>query len=167
MKKNSSGFLLFSFLIYLLLFSLFIMLSFDWVMTFFKKNTFHLNQKSVLISMYLAQDLFLRDIHLAPASFSKWKKITLSEIIWSITDHDIGWTFKEKKLYRNEGNYNKQDQKWDKKTTSVSVQQIDKVNFFINKQVDLSNIKNVVIEYTISGMKPITEIVSLQNRAIE
>ncbi|MGB8367302.1 MAG: hypothetical protein WCD44_02995 [Candidatus Babeliales bacterium] len=170
MKKNKKGFLLLSFFIYLLLFSFLIVLSFDWIITFFKNHFIHANRNATLVNMCTAQDLLVRDIHQTPRIFHEWKKITPSEIIWSITNQnkDIGWCFKNKKLFRNEGSYSKQKQKWNKKTTSLAVQQLNNVVFTVNKQLgtDKPSIKNITIEYTASKMKPTIEIISLQNRVI-
>ncbi len=169
--RNKRGFLLLSFLVYLLLFTLLVSLCFDWALTLFTTYTMRAQRNVVIINAYIAQDLFIRDIHMAPLDEQEWKKITTSEIIWSTHNWDIGWCYKNKKLIRNEGHYNKQMQKWDKKTASIAAQHINALIFTVNKQLlaGRSLIKNVTIECTIAQQGrsyTLIETTTLKNRVI-
>ncbi|HEB41920.1 MAG TPA: hypothetical protein ENI08_02795 [Candidatus Dependentiae bacterium] len=170
-SKNKMGFLLLSFLVYLLLFTLLVTLCFDWTLTLFTTYTTRAKRNMVIINAYTAQDLFIRDLHMAPLDEQEWKKVTASEIIWSTHNRDIGWCYKNKKLIRNEGHYNKQMQKWNKKTASIAAQHINTLTFTVNKQLfaGKSLIKNVTIECRVAQQGcPYTliETIALKNRVV-
>jgi len=68
------GFLLLSFLVYLLLFTLLVTLCFNWTLTLFTTYTTRAKRNMVIINAYIAQDLFVRDLHMAPLEEQEWKK---------------------------------------------------------------------------------------------
>ncbi len=170
-SRNKMGFLLLSFLVYLLLFTLLVTLCFNWTLRLFTTYTIRAKRNIIIINAYTAQDLFIRDLHMAPLNEQKWKKITASEIIWSMHNRDIGWCYKNKKLIRNEGHYNKQTEKWNKKTASIAAQHINVLTFTVNKQLfaGKSLIKNVIIEYKIAQQGysyTLIETAALKNRIV-
>jgi len=174
MKKKinkKKGFLLLSFLLYLLLFTLLTALCFNWVLTSFTTYTLRVQRNRAVINTYIAHDLFIRDVHMAPLDTKKWKKISSSEIIWHYNNYDIGWCYKNTKLIRSEGHYNKRSDTWHKKIGSIAVQHIDSLIFTVNKQLisDRLIIKNVSIECAITNQgytHSLTDIVALKNRII-
>ena len=168
---EKKGFLLLSFLLYQLLFTLLTLLCFDWALTSFTTYTLRARRSTIVISAYIAHDLFVRDIRMAPLDMKKWKKISSSEIIWYHNNRDIGWCYKNKKLIRSEGHYNKQLDRWHKKINSIAAQHINTLIFTVNKQLisDQLIIKNVTIECIITDQGPIhtlTNIIVLKNRII-
>ncbi len=168
---TKKGFLLLSFLLYLLLFTLLTLLCFDWALTSFIAYTSRTRRSMAVTNAYIAHDLFIRDIHMAPLDIKEWKKISSSEIIWHYNNQDIGWCHKNKKLIRSEGYYNKQADRWHKKINSIAAQHINTLTFTVNKQLvsDQFIIKNITVECTITGQGPIhtlTNIIALKNRII-
>ena len=168
---TKKGFLLLSFLLYLLLFTLLTLLCFDWALTSFTTYTLRTRRSMAVTNAYIAHDLFIRDIHMAPLDIKEWKKISSSEIIWHYNNQDIGWCHKNKKLIRSEGYYNKQADRWHKKINSIAAQHINTLTFTVNKQLvsDQFIIKNITVECTITGQGPIhtlTNIIALKNRII-
>ena len=168
---KKEGFLLLSFLLYLLLFTLLTTLCFDWALTSFTTYTLHAQRNMVVVNAYIAHDLFIRDVHMAPLDVKEWKKISSSEIIWHCNNQDIGWCHKNKKLIRSEGHYNKQADRWHKKINSIAAQHINTLTFTVKKQLisDRLIIKNITIECTITDQGPIytlTDSITLKNRII-
>ncbi len=168
---KKKGFLLLSFLLYLLLFTLLTLLCFNWALTSFTTYTLRTRRSMAVTNAYIAHDLFIRDIHMAPLDIKEWKKISSSEIIWHYNNQDIGWCHKNKKLIRSEGYYNKQANRWHKKINSIAAQYINTLTFVVNKQLvsDQLIIKDITVECTITGQGPIhtlTNIIALKNRII-
>jgi len=174
MKKRISkkrGFLLLSFLLYLLLFTLLTTLCFDWALTSFTTYTLRARRNMIVVDAYIAHDLFARDVHMAPLDIKEWKKISSSEIIWHYNNQDIGWCYKDKKLIRSEGHYNKQSNTWHKKINSIAAQHINTLTFTVNKQLisDQLIVANIRVECEIKDQGPvhaITSIIALKNRMI-
>jgi len=165
------GFLLLSFLLYLLLFTLLATLCFDWVLTSFTTYTLRARRNAVIINAHTALDLFIRDVHMAPLDVKEWKKISSSEIIWHHNNQDIGWCHKNKKLIRSEGHYSKQSDTWHKKINSIAVQHINTLIFIVKEQLTSNRliIKNITVECTIADQgstHTLTNVIALKNRII-
>jgi len=174
MKKNSNkseGFSLLSFLVYLLLFTFLVTLCFDWALISFTTYTARAQRNMAIITSYTACGLFIRDLQLAPPNEQEWKKISTTEIVWHANDQDIGWHYKDKKLIRNEGHYNKKTDRWHKKTTSTAAQHINSLTFAVKKQIIANQplIKSVTIECTVLTQNhtyTFSETTALKNRVI-
>jgi len=174
MKNNvdkKEGFLLLSFLLYLLLFTLLTTLCFDWALASFTTYTLRARRNAIVINAYIANDLFIRDVHMAPLDIKEWKKISPSEIIWHYNNQDIGWCYKDKKLIRSEGHYNKQLGTWYKRINSIAAQHINTLTFTVKKQLisDRPIIKNITVECIIADQgytHTLTDIITLKNRII-
>ena len=174
MKKrmgNKKGFLLLSFLLYLLLFTLLTGLCFNWALTSFTTYTLRARRSMAVTNAYIAHDLFIRDIYMAPLNIKEWKKISSSEIIWHYNNQDIGWCHKNKKLIRSEGYYNKQTDRWHKKINSIAAQHINSLIFTVKKQLisDRLIIKNITVECVIGDQEhthTLTHFIVLKNRII-
>ena len=168
---KKKGFLLLSFLLYLLLYILLTTLCFDWVLASFTTYTLRARRNAVVINAYTAHGLFIRDIHMAPLDVKEWKKISSSEVIWHYNNQDIGWCHKDKKLIRSEGHYNKQSDTWHKKINSIAAQHINTLTFAVTKQLisDRLIIKNITIKCEIKDqgyVHILTNVIALKNRLI-
>ena len=123
------GFSLIECMIYCFLFSLLVMMIFSLAINTQIKTTKQSNIAASLIGVHAAQDLFARDIRQAYELSSSWKKINKEELVWHSNGIDIGWEFVQGKLFRIEGAYNMQAQKWTQKIKSLIADKLKQVTF--------------------------------------
>jgi hypothetical protein len=71
-----------------------------------------------LISLHVASDFFIRDIHYMRKNKYIWQVISPHEIIWHQNNCDRGWRFFNNCLERREGTYNGNGT-WKNATTSL------------------------------------------------
>lgn len=102
---NKKGFLLVSFLFYLVFFS---------IITFFIGNILtrliipsfiSLKKNQSIIALHIASDFFVRDIRNIKKKLPIWKVISPDELIWENDTMSIGWRFCHNRLERREGMY--------------------------------------------------------------
>lgn len=86
------------------------------------------------ITLHMAHDLLVRDIHGASSKRETWKKIEPDIVIWHIGRKDVGWQYKKGQLLRIEGNFDESTNRWHKKVQSVVAQSIAEVQFHIYGQ---------------------------------
>ena len=75
-----------------------------------------IRQCQSIIALHIATDIFVRDIRALQNDTYHWKLITPQQLVWTVGDHDIGWSFSANRLERKEGIY---DKGWKKNNTSI------------------------------------------------
>ncbi len=123
---HQKGFSLLSFLLYLVLFSLMMLLSCHIVTSLIIPSFSSIRRSQSLISLHIATDLFVRDIRIMRNSEHQWKVIRPQEVIWNQGNSDIGWLFVDNRLERREGTY---DEEWKNSTMSTIARNISKATF--------------------------------------
>ncbi len=114
--NNKNGFSLISFLLYLMLFSIIALFIANIITSLLLPSLTATHTCRSIISLHIASDLFVRDIHHMKGKPYQWKKISQDELIWHTDDHDIGWCCIKKRIERREGIYNNG---WKSKKTSI------------------------------------------------
>ncbi|HLW73228.1 MAG TPA: hypothetical protein VKR54_04210 [Candidatus Babeliales bacterium] len=127
---HKKGFSLLSFLLYLVLFTMITFFSCHIIVSLIIPSLASMRTCQSIISLHIASDLFVRDMHAMRELPFYWKLITPQELVWHVDDHDIGWCFSHHRLERKEGIYNKE---WKSKTTSVIVSGIEQATFTVEK----------------------------------
>ncbi len=130
--QKPNGFFLIELLVYLILFSFFIVL----FMRTFAFSTHQLgvqnNQAYAVVQLYATEQQMIRDFEKAPTGETDWKCVADTQVIWHAGSTDIGWCFENNTLVRKAGTYNTEKQQWKKKTTTLGVKNIRKGSFTLS-----------------------------------
>jgi len=154
------GFSLIECTIYCFLFAVLVTMVFTWAtrmqMLVVQKN----NAGSSLMSAHAAQDLFARDVSMAYAQSTSWKKRAEQELIWHTRDVDVGWIFDQGKLFRIEGVYATSTQSWVKKSKSLIADHLTKVTFACNvgARYEVVSVQSVIDD--------IQRVITIKNREL-
>ncbi len=137
-RRVYQGFLLIEVLIYLLLSSIFFLFLFQFTTNSYQQyKKINLNN-SKLIQALLSLDLITNDIQKSCRDIKNWKKINNSEIIFAVKSNtDIGWYFKDNKLYRIEGEYDQNKDHWKNKIESLCASNLSNFHFLIYKENEI------------------------------
>jgi len=127
--KYNAGFSLIIFMIYLLLFSLIVVLTTSIISTLFIPSLASVHKCNFLIELHIAQDLFVGDVRKIESAKSL-KSINSHELTWCNEKTDICWRFNNNRLERVEEN--RTDVK-SKKNTSIVASGISEATFTIEK----------------------------------
>jgi hypothetical protein len=131
---NKKGFLLISFLVYLMLFSIIVCL----LSTTMTQNLFTVisstRKYNNFVRLYNALDIVVNDLR--NNVVTEWKKISPHEIIWSTHDKDVAWLFNGTHIERKEGTY---QQGWKKSTKSIIPAELLSVIFIPDYSSDNKN----------------------------
>ena len=111
------GFMLVSFLVYLLFFSVIISFFVHTLFMVIVPSLSSLRTTQAIISLHTASDLFVRDIRKMRSIDHRWQLVLDKEIIWSAGDGvSVGWKLYNGCLGRREGIYKG---KWSKCSKSL------------------------------------------------
>src|SRR5690242_19510694 len=113
-KMNKKGFLLVSFLVYLLLFSVVVCQVSLTITNILFPVIVNAKKYNAIVRIYNATDIIVGDLRNNPVK--RWKKNSPNEIIWQTNEKDVGWAFDGTNLERREGIYKEE---WKKCTRSI------------------------------------------------
>lgn len=154
------GFSLLSFLLYLVVFST-IAFCVCHIITILILPSFSAIKKSQsLISLHIAADFFVRDIHYMRENEYLWRLISPNEIIWHQNEGDRGWRFFNNCLERREGTYNGNGT-WKNATTSLVAKNILATIFTVIKTEQHDEAIELTLVSQCAPQKPIICYVSL------
>lgn len=128
--NNNNGYLVVSFLLYLMIFSLITVFTCHIITSLLLPSFTTNRQCASLIGLHIASDLFVRDIRIMRNGTYAWKRISADELIWQSNGNDIGWLFIRDRLERREGIYH---EGWSHKKTSIVATGLKKVTFSAKK----------------------------------
>lgn len=103
---RKKGFLLLSFLVYLMLFSMVTFFINHLITKLIIPSFASLIQNKSIIALHIASDVFVRDIKRMQKGTYRWKTISPHELVWQIDDLEIGWYFSKSCLKRKEEIHN-------------------------------------------------------------
>ncbi|MCX5922020.1 MAG: hypothetical protein NTX86_01700 [Candidatus Dependentiae bacterium] len=158
--KTKQGFSLVECVIYCGLFSMMMMVLFNWMIPMHMRLKASSSRIAKLIELYAACDVLTRDIRMASANTDQWKKVTEQELIWHSRGVDIGWSFEKNSLFRSEGTYNASSQSWVKKTKNLIADNVDTVKF----QRGVDNDNNVRLVHF--ELNKLSTTIALKNREL-
>jgi len=148
-KTTRKGFTLIEMMLYVL-FIAFIAMATASLMVHLWQSLYTRNQKQeLLITLYLAHDMLVRDLHDAPVDPLLWKEIQHDTLIWHTKKGDIGWQRKQKQLVRKEGRYNAQKHRWSKVTISLIANQVTQVSFTCTRKPEIDCISFIITADTL------------------
>lgn len=128
MNMLNRGSLLIELIIYLVLVGVLGLCAFTWF-TRSQRQLLRSGQSSnVLMQLYSATDLLIRDLRASPRASDAWIVRGPSALVWRTPDGDVGWYVQKKALYRIEGSYNSQSAKWAKRTRSLAIQGLEQID---------------------------------------
>lgn len=115
----------------------FVAISFMRVMTICLLDMYHHNQTTAYYhTLFLAQQLLMKDLDQAQKEHARWIKAEEDELIWSIQEHAFSWKIQNNKLMRKKGIYDPLTHQWSHAHTMTCLQTIDKEIFRICRQED-------------------------------
>ncbi|KKP24761.1 MAG: hypothetical protein SZ59_C0001G0079 [candidate division TM6 bacterium GW2011_GWF2_28_16] len=163
--KNKQGFSLIELSIYLVIFSIFILLNFGFLAQNFKKILLFTKNNSNNVSKIALYSLLKRDLACADNNYNTWdiENFVFRKNIINTENKDIGYDFRPEGLYRIIGIYNYTNKKWVKK--NVARLNFNSINNKILIKINLDNTKNYVKNINILWDNK-NIIVNLKNRVI-
>lgn len=109
-----------------------------------------------------ASDVFAHDVYEASDSADAWHQPDAHTLIWRCGTTDVGWTVQKTKLVRLSGTYDKNRQRWVKRTISVMATGITACTFALMPDTqNIRRIHTVCCEFTGQG-KPVTRRVTVR-----
>lgn len=120
-----NGFTLIEFIIYLMLFSIIVLLTSQWLVLSVGPLQKNNNILRDIVSLHTAHDVFMRDMISAPSHIDQWLERNSDLLIWRKNSTHIGWQIKNNRLIRISGNYD--GSQWHKKTQSLIAHNLDAV----------------------------------------
>jgi len=117
-----------------------------------------------LSNVYAAHDMLIRDIRHAPSKSTQWKLCTNTQLIWHQQENDIGWMIHNNTLFRIEGTYDAERQKWCKKKQSVALFDVARISF--TKHSMLEYIKSIKCKLVLLNNETIDMQVALRNGVV-
>lgn len=83
-----------------------------------------------VMELYAAHDAMVHDMRWAPGDKTLWKRYEPRELVWSISDKDIGYSVsKDNALIRTEGKFNMTEKKWHNAVKSTLAKAITNLTF--------------------------------------
>ena len=161
---KSKGFTLIELIIYLAIFSIFSLLAFGYISTFYRKIFTEINENKKIIRRSIVFDLLKRDLVSASPNCSYWneKKFVFRKKHLNGQFTDISWQMRKDGVYRLLGKYDFVKKKWIKKNVARLDFEFYKMRFFLNKDATKNFVSNVKI--LLSDDKEI--IVCLRNKRL-
>jgi type II secretory pathway component PulJ len=144
---HKKGFSLFSFLLYLTLFSMITLFSCHIIVSLIVPSLFSIRRSQSIIAMHIATDLLVKDIY---QGVILWKETKSTELMWQNKDHDISWRIDHGRVERKENG-----------TTSIVATGVDQGFFSITKREnDIMGIELTLIP-TVDKKKVIVSYVAV------
>lgn len=161
LMHDKKGFSLISFLVYLLIFSMVTTFICHIITVLIIPSFISLRKNQSVIAMHIATDCFVRDIKNIKNGQDAWHMISPHELIWSVGDHNVGWSFTDHRLERREGMYQKG---WKEVKTSIIAKNLSKAVFTPEKDHD--RIKGITLTLTplSTSVKAITCYVAVEKQ---
>lgn len=126
--------------------------------------TSYIKKNNKLVSLYAAQDVLAHDIMLADDDEMHWIEKT-NELICKTIQADIGWHFKNNRLYRISGEYDFKCQTWNRKNTALIATHVNAFNYWLERKN--KHVVSVQSNIGIEEMEPLTHTTWLSRRIIE
>ncbi len=142
--KACEGFTLLELLLYILFFAFIALVTASFIVRLWQSSAHRNKKQEMLITLYTAHDMLLRDIHHAPADRKQWKEIQKECIIWHEKQGDVGWKREGEQLVRIEGRYHKKKNLWSKQTKNLIVKHVDEVKFMCVGEPDIKHVSFVI-----------------------
>ncbi|MBD3273591.1 hypothetical protein GF385_04560 [Candidatus Dependentiae bacterium] len=146
-KMNKKGFSLIELIVYLSIFSSFVLLSFTSLATFFKDffKEFESNKKFIRNSIIL--DLLKRDLICSSPKITYWDKnnFVFRKKYPNKNYLDISWQMRKDGVYRLIGKYDYLQNKWFKKNVAKLSFTNCSFSFFLKKDLTKNFVKNIKI----------------------
>ncbi|MBD3231185.1 hypothetical protein GF322_00830 [Candidatus Dependentiae bacterium] len=162
--KKKIAFTLIEFSIYLSLFSIFCLLTFNFLITINRNIFFSISKNEKFIRKNVAFDLLRRDLMCASAKLSDWdqnKLIFRKNILnkkGKIESFCIGWEILKGDLIRIDGEYDFITKNWIKRNLSKAFANLKNLNFTLKLNRTLRFVKSVEVE-----VQDQIEIIKLRN----
>ncbi len=138
--KACNGFTLLEMMLYVLFVSFIATATASWMVRLWTASTARNKKQAMLITLYTAHDMLVRDIHDASTDRSKWKEIGTECIIWHTKEGDVGWQREQEQLVRRDGRYSAKKKQWGKQTKNLIADHIDEVRFVCTGDPEISHI---------------------------
>ena len=130
--QKPNGFFLIELLVYLVIFSSFIVLFMRTIVFSVHQLGIQNNQAYAVAQLYATEQQMIRDFERAPAGETDWNCVADTQVVWHAENTDIGWCFENNMLVRREGIYDTEKQQWKKKTTNIGAKNIEKGSFTLS-----------------------------------
>lgn len=127
MHMLNRGSLIIELIIYLALVAFLGVSAFTWFARSQRQLLHGGHASNVLMQLYSATDLLIRDLRMSPRARDAWLVRGPSSVIWRGVQGDVGWYAQKNGLYRIEGKYNPQTAKWTQGRRSLALQGITRV----------------------------------------
>jgi len=131
---SKTGFFLVETLVYLMVFSLLIMLVLRMSSNTISQMAHSRMYVQNLSMVNAVMQKFIRDITEAPCNKAKWLLIKSDELIWENNDFTVGWMKEKNTLVRRQGKFDKAKNIWGKKTKSLGAKNIHDVQFDVKRK---------------------------------
>lgn len=125
MRTAKPGSLMIELLVYIMLSAMVIIGILNWVSRSSCSLASLGQSNNEAMSLYSAMDMLVRDMRQAPDHKKAWKLLSSESIVWNSRDNDIGWTVKNKNLYRIKGSYDDAQHRWKHQRKSLVAQNVD------------------------------------------
>lgn len=158
---HKKGFLLLSFLLYLLLFSLVITSTCYMITALIIPSFLSIKKNQSLIAIHGATDFFVRDIKNMRNAQCVWSVMTPHQLIWQIGDHHIGWFFSDNRLERKEGIY--KNGVWTEVKTSIVAKGLANALFTPQKSSTIVIGIELILTPVLSPQKPVNCYVAVKS----
>lgn len=137
--RNTQGFLLLSFVVYMTIFSYIASLIWYTATAFVIPSIMSTRRYQAYMSLHIATDLFVHDVRMFSCNKLKLAHATATELVWhagQCTDNkNIGWRYAHNKLERIEGIYG--DNGWKTKRTHCVANAVKHVLFTIDQGITI------------------------------
>ncbi len=144
---KSPGVMLIELLIYLALFAFITVIGMEWITSVWTRSLAYEKKRLSLLNLSAAHDLLSHDLRYAPASSKSWKVQEPHELIWQQASHgDIGWVYEESNLFRSEGIYKKQEERWIKRTKNLVAVGVKNVIFTCPRAAEIKWIDVTLVD---------------------
>lgn len=166
--KQSYGFFVLEFMIYLLLFSLLAV----FLLYFMLRTTLFLKERSAEfnkeIFLYRTLDIMSNSIQKAPAHKHAYKCLRPDTLIWQDphTNMDVGFIKNNKGLWYVKGNFNPVDQRWDRKRSSLIIKGLKEVVFDYSYCQGAYDYLDAITVYLITFDKKVKTVVHCNSRIL-
>ena len=134
-SRITDGFTLIELVIYLAIFSIFSLLIFGYISTFYKKVFVDFKENKKIIRNSIVFDLLKRDLVCAKEDCNYWneKDFVFRKNLLNGQFTDISWQMRKDGIYRLLGKYDFIKKRWIKKNTAKLDFDFYKFSFFLNK----------------------------------